>query len=169
MSAPLTVVIALLAYACSLQGTQPTKADLVSVRALNDARSTYAGKNVAVEGTVYVLTLSNLLTCPANQPCPKYHDALLTLADAGSGQSSSPDQLVRLYRRSPATGAPEQVHCGILSESPPTFDCRGFVNGTVVTIEGTFTRDRVPDQVIGDSTGRSEVVSYRDVYYLLIS
>ena len=169
MSAPSTVVaLAFLACACSVQGNQPTRADLLSIPALNDAKSTYVDKQIAVEGKVYVLTLSNLLTCQADQPCPKYHDALLTLADARSAQVS-PEQLVRLYRRSPATGVPEQIHCKILSENPPTFDCGGFANGTVVTIEGMFTRERVPDQVVGDSTGRSEVVSYRDVYYLLVN
>jgi len=169
MSAPSTIAVslALLACACSVQGNQPTRADLLSIPALNDAKNTYVDKQIAVEGKVYVLTLSNLLTCQAEQPCPKYHDALLTLADARSAQVSS-EQLVRLYRRSP-TGAPEQIHCRILTENPPTFDCGGFVNGTVVTIEGMFTRERVPDQVVGDSTGRSEVVSYRDVYYLLVN
>src|SRR4249919_4337303 len=100
MSAPLTVALALLAYACSVQGNQPTRADLLSIPALNDAKSTYVDKKIAVEGKVYVLTLSNLLTCQAEQPCPQYHDALLTLADARSAQNPSPEQLVRLYRRS---------------------------------------------------------------------
>lgn len=168
MSAPLSVAVALLAYACSVQGNQPTRADLLSIHQLNEATSSYVDKTIAVEGKVYVLTLSNLLTCQTEQPCPRYADALLTLSDTRSGQIS-PDQLVRLYRRSSATGVPEQIHCKILDQNVPTFDCGGFVNGTVVTIEGTFTRDRVPDQVIGDSTGRSEVVSYRDVYYLLVS
>ncbi len=169
VSAPVTLAIAVLAYACSAQGIQPTKADVLSVHALNDAKGSYVAKNIAVEGKVYVLTLSNLLTCQAEQPCPRYSDALLTLADAGSGQVSSPEQLVRLYRRSPVTGVPEQIHCKIVDQNTPRFDCGAFVNGTVVTIDGTFTRDRVPDQVVGDSTGRIEVVSYRDVYYLLVS
>jgi hypothetical protein len=159
--------LGLLGSSCSIATTQPTTTEVVSVSQLNGNKSAYLGKRISVQGTVYVLTLSRLLACRAGEPCPQYDDALLALVDSPPPAVTA-DQLVRLYRRSAVTRLPEQIHCKILREDTPTFDCGAFVRGTITTINGVFTSEQVPDQVVGDSTGRIEVVRYREVYYLLI-
>lgn len=161
-----TLLCATLAFACSLTGTEPTS-EAVTVTALMSTKEAYAGRRITVEGRVHVMTLSGLRACQPGQPCPKFDDALLTLMDSRISRVPS-DQLLRLYRRSGAAGAAEQIHCRIVDENVPTFDCGQFTPDAVRTVEGVFTKERVPDQTVVDATGHIQVLSYRDVYYLLI-
>jgi hypothetical protein len=164
----IVIAIALLGYSCAFVGAQPTTSEALTVSRLNESKDTYVGKKISVEGEVYVLTLSGLHACGPGQHCPKYDDALLTLVDLQRGAVLRQEQIVRLYRRSTPTDRPEPIHCKIVDENTPTFDCGQFVHGAVTTVEGVFTKEQVPDQVVGDSTGHIEVLKYRDTYYLLI-
>jgi hypothetical protein len=139
------------------------------VSKLNANKDAYVGRKITLEGRVYVLTLSGLHACDAAQPCPKYDDALLTLLDLQTDDAVlRQERMIRLYRRSPSTDRPEPVHCKIVDETAPTFECGKFVHGSVMTVQGLFMKEQVPDQVVGDSTGRLSVVKYRDEYFLLI-
>ena len=162
------VTLALLALSCGFVDTQPTASEALTVSTLNANKDAYVGKKIAVEGEVYVLTLSGLHACDAAQPCPKYDDALLTLVDLQRDPVPRQEQMIRLYRRSAATDRPEQIHCKIVDENAPTFDCGRFVRSAVTTVEGVFTKDRVPDQVVGDSRGNIQVLKYRDAYFMVI-
>jgi hypothetical protein len=164
----IVIAIALLEYSCAFVGAQPTTSEALTVSKLNESKDTYVGKKIAVEGEVYVLTLSGLHGCGPGQSCPKYDDALLTLVDVQRSAAVQADQMIRLYRRATPTDRPEPIHCRIVDENTPTFDCGQFVRGAVTTVEGVFTKEQVPDQVVGDSTGHIEVLKYRDTYYLLI-
>jgi hypothetical protein len=164
----IVTAIALLAYSCAFIGAQPTALEALAVSKLNENKDAYVGKKISVKGEVYVLTLSGLHACDPGQHCPKYDDALLSLVDPQRDAVLRQEQMIRLYRRSSSTDRPEQIHCKIVDENAPTFDCGQFVRGAVTTVEGVFTKDRVPDQVVGDSTGHIQVLKYRDAYFMLI-
>jgi|SoiMethySBSTD1v2_1073268.scaffolds.fasta_scaffold2062875_1 hypothetical protein len=164
----IVIAIALLAYSCAFTGAQPTASEALTVSKLNGSKDVYVGKKISVEGEVYVLTLSGLHACDPAQRCPKYDDALLTLVDLQRDSVLRQEQMIRLYRRSTSTDRPEPIHCKIVDENTPAFDCGQFVRGAVTTVHGVFTKERVPDQVVGDSTGHIQVLKYRDTYFVLI-
>lgn len=161
-----TAVFAIVALNCASATLQPT-AEVVSVGDLMAAKATYVGRRIAVEGRVHVQTLSGLHACEAGQACPKYDDALLTLMDARASKPAA-EEVLRVYRRSAAAGTAEQVHCRIVDQNLPAFDCGRYVPDSVVTVEGTFTGEQVPDQTVVDPSGRVQVLTYRSVYYLLL-
>jgi len=154
---------------CSSTSLQPAGTHMLSVSQLNSNREQYVGAAISVEGRIHVLTVSGLKPCPAGQPCPKYDDALLTLSDIDISAVVVPeDKLVRLYRRpSPAMPA-EPIHCRIVDENVPTFDCGAFAAGSVSTVNGVFTRAQEPVQTVVGPDGQPTVLKYQDTYYLLI-
>ena len=164
----IVIAIALLGCSCAYVGAQPTASEALTVSKLHESKDTYVGKKIAVEGEVYVLTLSGLHACEPGQHCPKYDDALLALIDVQRDAVLRQEQMIRLYRRPTPTDRPEPIHCKIVDENTPTFDCGRFIRGAVTTVEGVFTKEQVPDQVVGDSTGHIQVLKYLDTYYLLI-
>jgi hypothetical protein len=150
--------------ACASVPPQPS-AEIIGVADVMNAKSTYAGRRIAVEGRVRVQTLSGLHACEAGQSCPKYDDALLTLVNPRASKLAG-EELLRIYRRG-ANGKAEPVHCRIVDENLPAFDCGTYMPDAVVVVEGTFTKEPVPDQTVVDA-GRVRVLSYRDVFYLVI-
>lgn len=164
----IVIAIALVACSCAFIGPQPTASEPLTVSKLNESKDTYLGRKITVKGAVHVVTLSGLHACEAGQPCRKYDDALLTLVDLQRDAVLRPEQMIRLYRRSTSTDRPEPIHCTIVDENTPTFDCGQFVRDSVTTVQGVFTKEQVPDQSVGDSAGRLDVLRYRDTYFLLI-
>jgi hypothetical protein len=142
---------------------------MLTVSQLNANRERYVGTTVSVEGRVYVLTISGLRPCPASQPCPKYDDAMLALAVTDSSSVIvREDQLIRLYRRPSAGAAAEPVHCRIVDENVPTFDCGAFRPGSVSTATGVFTRAQQAVQTVVSPNGQPTVLKYQDIYYVVL-
>jgi len=156
-------------WCCSSPSLQPASTDMLSVSQLNSNKDQYVGATVSVEGRIHVLTVSGLKPCPAGQPCPKYDDALLTLADSGTSAFIVPeDKLLRLYRRPSAGTAAEPIHCRIVDENVPAFDCGAFTADRVSTVSGVFTRAQEAVQTVVGPDGQPKVLKYQDTYYLLI-
>ncbi len=164
----LGIVIAAATCCCSSASVQPSETSAISVVQLEANKAAYVGVRVTVEGRVYVQTVSGLHPCVHGQPCPKYDDALLALADPAAPVVPPDNELVRLYRRPNPTAAAEQIHCAIVNESVPTFDCGSFTPGSVATVTGVFTREQVPYQTVVGPDGHANVIKYQDAYYLLL-
>ena len=134
-------------------GAPATVADLLN------SPGKYAGRRVMVKGRVRTIPRYSRVPCPDDVPdCNPISGVAVFLEDLNNGETRLP-----IYQK----GSPYGCYYDIRGN----YDCRRFVNNTVITLEAVYAKSQEPAQVIGSSspsTGPSaqKVLKFRDFYFL---
>ena len=142
---------------------------VLGVLEVNSNKDVYVGKQISVRGKIYVRHNYSLMPCNADDPetCnPEIGDPTLHLVNPDSSSiTPSGGQILDLYR-SGSGGKYEPVTCKTVNQN--TVDCGKYQQNEVTVIEGIFTRDKIPYQQVGDSSGNIKTLKYQDIYFLVI-
>ena len=128
---------------------------VLSVVALNDAKETYAGRNIRIRGKVQIVENHSEIQCKPEGPCNTLMGVNLYLTEPTPQQGK--ENNTPLYK----DGKP---YCSITG---PSFSCAPFVSGEIIVAEGVFTKSKIPYKTISFSSGQKpKVIEWKDFYYL---
>lgn len=121
---------------------------------------TYAGKKVKVKGKLVLHTYDSARPCPATDPScnTEIKPPTLHLVNPAAPWV----EVIDLYKKSSAGYV--QISC----QSRENSTCGQYKVNTETTLEGLFTKEQVPYQQIGNSTGKIETIKYKDHFFLVV-
>src|SRR3989344_7918305 len=130
---------------------------ILNVTDVTSNREAYVSKKIKVRGKLEVLFYIGERPCVTNEPCnteirpPTLHVVNPNGNQWGKGNS------IDLYKKV-ADGKYEQFSCK--STNGETADCLNYKQGTIATVEGVFTKDKIPS--------KTEVLQWQDIYFLVV-
>ena len=120
---------------------------------------------VQVEGRIHVEKYENALPCIPSTGAGCTSPAFTSLHVVTPGEPKSTANTLDLYRPAGETGQ-EPLRCTVIGQQQ--FDCGVFKEDAVTTVSGRIVKHRIPIQQVGDSSGRTQVIQYREIYVLLV-
>ncbi len=140
---------------------------VLTVSQINANREAYVGTVVGVRGQIVLEELQSAGAGPCNVAtgvgCNPVALTRLHLVDPGSPNTAT--NRVDLYRQTSA-GTYEPAGCKILGVG--SYDCGAYPPGTVMVVEGTFTKYAEPIQQVTYPDGRVVVIRTQDIYFLTV-
>jgi hypothetical protein len=137
---------------------QENTAGSVTVSELLASQDAYVGQRLRVTGRISIVAYHSLLPCAEDQPdCSQILGVDLFLEDSDDTAKRLP-----VYDR----GSPYEC----FSDLHGAYGCGEFRNGSLITLEGLYSKGKKPELVVGGSspsTGSSppQAVTYTDFYY----
>ena len=142
------------------QITPSVISSVLSVVELLTNREQYLGTQVSVRGRIVVNIIYSERPCQTDgSVCDTTMGAQLELWEPQ--QTPGTEKKILIFRHGQPYAcqkiAPEQYRCGT------------YINGELLTVHGIWSKDQVPDQVVGYSGGQPpRVLKWRDRYFLEI-
>lgn len=139
---------------------------VLSASEIYSNKEKYAGKKVKVAGRIYFKLFESEMPCSLNtgEGCNNTSKIEVSIVDSSASSNIFPgDKIINLYKSSNGQNKPYTCFGG-----PNTTDCGIYKKNAATVIEGMFIKDKAPYQIVGNSSGKMEVVKYQDIYYLLV-
>ena len=120
---------------------------------------------VQVEGRIHVEKYETALPCIPDTGAGCTSPAFTSLHVVTTGEPKGTANALDLYRPAGETGQ-EPLRCTVIGQQQ--FDCGAFKEDAVATVTGRIVKHRIPIEEVGDSSGRMQVIRYREIYVLLV-
>ena len=124
----------------------------------------FLNRQVQVYGRIYVEKYELALPCIPNTGADCVSPAFTSLHVVSAGEPRGATNAVDLYR--PTAQGEEPLRCTVIGQYK--FDCGVFKEDAVVTVSGRVVKHRIPTQEVGNSSGSTQVIQYREIYVLLV-
>jgi hypothetical protein len=142
------------------QITPPVVSNIVSVVDLLTNKEHYLGMQVRVRGKIVVNIFYSARPCPTD----------------GSVCDTTIGAQLELWQPQPFSGTENKILMFKNGEPYPCekfateqYRCGSYINGELMVIDGIWSKDQVPDQVVGYSSGQPPtVLKWKDRYFLEI-
>jgi hypothetical protein len=139
---------------------------VVTVSEVNANRESFVGKPIGVRGRIVVEELQSAGAGPCNVAtgvgCNPVALTRLHLVDPDSANTET--NRLDLYRQT--SSGYEPVSCRILGVG--SYDCGAYVPGSLMVVDGTFTKYAEPVQQVIQPDGRAVVIRSQDIYFLAV-
>lgn len=138
---------------------------VLTVSEVMDNPQNYLEKRVSVQGKLFLHTYygaESARPCPDSQPnCTDNETKPPTLHLVNPENPWGETENIDLYRTN-SSGSYEQISC------QNTTSCGPYSPNSITTIQGLFTKNQVPYQTVGNSSGKIEVIKSKDHYFLVV-
>ena len=142
------------------QITPPVVSSVFSVVELLTNKEQYLGTQVSVRGRIVVNIIYSERPCPTDgSVCDTTMGAQLELWEPQ--QTPGIENKILIFRNG------EPYPCEKIA--PEQYRCGTYINGELLIVHGIWSKDQVPDQVVGYSGGQPPtVLKWKDRYFLEI-
>ena len=142
------------------QITPSVISSVLSVVDLLTNREQYLGTQVSIRGRIVVNIINSERPCPTDgSVCDTTMGAQLELWDPQ--QTPGTENKILIFRNG------EPYPCEKIA--PEQYRCGTYINGELSIVHGIWSKDQVPDQVVGYSGGQPpKVLKWKDRYFLEI-
>lgn len=134
-----------------------------NVTDITSNKELYIGKTIKVSGKIEMRERlgagPQCVDCPSNVGQPTLH---IVNPD---GNQWVEGNAIDLYRKI-GDGKYEPLTCKVVTTN--SYDCGKYKNDSITIVEGIFIKYQIPAQTVGDSTGRTEVIKWQDIYILVL-
>lgn len=146
----------------------PSSLDLSKILSVPEVlanKEILAGKEIKVRGMVFVKYFAGMVECSVNPitDCMKEAVPKVSLRDPNNTTTPWTSE-IDIYAKT-IEGNYTPFPCKFVTGG---VDCGQFKDREIATFKGLFVKDKVPLQVIGSSSGQSEVIKWQDIYFLVV-
>lgn len=122
----------------------------ISINTLDADKDTYAGETLKIEGKIAIIPEYSREACYTQDPCDTIISVDLYLSDGDMIKIP----IYKNGKKYPCTHAGETLSC------PP------YSNGETKVITATFVKTQQPAMTVTSSSGQTQVLKWKDFYYL---
>jgi len=159
------VSIGLNASACAAQLTAPDSIPgSVTPSEVLASPESFLNRQVNVYGRIDVEKYETALPCIPSTGAGCISPAFTSLHVVSAGEPRGATNALDLYR--PTDGGEEPLRCTVIGEYK--FDCGVFKEDAVAAVSGRVVKHRIPTQEVGNSSGSTQVIQYREIYVLIV-
>lgn len=152
-------------YLPSSKTSPKPESGILSVTDVTNNREAFVGQKIKVRGKLEVRFYVGERPCVTGEPCnTEVRPPTLHVVNP-DGYQWVEGNSIDLYKKV-FGGKYEQFSCK--STNGETADCGNYKQSTITVVDGVFVKDKIPSMTVGTSTGKTDVLTWQDIYILAV-